>query len=132
MSESHCTYFIRIQRTNSASSRSVLDTYGFCGFDVLTPYASDGTLSSELRAWKRGTTKLSVLDRLRYAVEVASGLAAVHDIDGEGLSSVAHGDLKGGQYLFMDGVITLGDFNRGRFLRRNSTAPDTPCTYTSE
>mmetsp|Transcript_12578 Transcript_12578/g.22060 ORF Transcript_12578/g.22060 Transcript_12578/m.22060 type:complete len:176 (-) Transcript_12578:375-902(-) len=63
-------------------------------------------------------------------MEVAAGLADVHDIDGEGLSSVAHGDLKGGQYLFLNGVIKLGDFNRGRFLRRNSTAPDTACTYT--
>ncbi len=26
--------------------------------------------------------------------------------------------------------MKLGDFNRGRFLRRNSTAPHTACTYT--
>ncbi len=26
--------------------------------------------------------------------------------------------------------MRLGDFNRGRFLRRNSTAPQTACTYT--
>ena len=109
---------------------SVLDTYGFCGFDVLTPYASEGTLSGRLSSWRRGKEKLSQKTRLRYAMEVSLGLAAVHDIDGDGLSSVAHGDLKGGQYLFMDGTIQLGDFNRGRFLRRNSTAPDTACTYT--
>lgn len=40
------------------------------------------------------------------------------------------GDLKGQQYLFLDGNMKLGDFNRGRFLRRNSTAPHTACTYT--
>ncbi|KAL7543238.1 hypothetical protein ACHAXR_012522 [Thalassiosira sp. AJA248-18] len=111
-------------------SPHVLDTYGFCGFEVLTPYADGGTLSSKLRSWGHGKLKLSRKTRLKYAVEVAAGLAAVHDIDGEGLSSVAHGDLKGGQYLFQDGVMKLGDFNRGRFLRRNSTAPDTACTYT--
>ena len=27
-------------------------------------------------------------------------------------------------------LVLLGDFNRGRFLRRNSTAPDTACPYT--
>mmetsp|Transcript_11570 Transcript_11570/g.24671 ORF Transcript_11570/g.24671 Transcript_11570/m.24671 type:complete len:548 (-) Transcript_11570:78-1721(-) len=108
----------------------VLDIYGFCGFDVLTPYADGGTLSHELSSWGRGRRDLSPRVRLKYAVEVAAGLADVHDIDKEGLSSVSHGDLKGGQYLFLDGVIKLGDFNRGRFLRRNSTAPDKACTYT--
>ena len=67
----------------------VLNTYGFCGFDVLTPYADGGTLSSKLRKWGRGKLKLSPMTRLQYAVDAASGLAAVHDIDGEGLSSVA-------------------------------------------
>jgi len=108
----------------------VLDTYGFCGFDVLTPYADGGTFGHKIRSWERGKIKLSSQTRLKYAMEVASGLADVHDIDGEGMSSVAHGDLKGGQYLFLNGVIKLGDFNRGRFLRRNSTAPDTACPYT--
>ncbi len=33
--------------------------------------------------------------------------------------------------MFMrNGEMRLGDFNRGRFLRRNSTAPQTACTYT--
>ena len=111
-------------------SSSVLDIYGFCGFDVLTPMTKGGTLTEKLYYWKRGKRKLSDEARLKLAMEVALGLAAVHDIDGEGLSAVAHGDLKGGQYLIMDGVAKLGDFNRGRFLRRNSTAPDTACTYT--
>ena len=111
----------------------VLATYGFCGFDVLTPYAGGGTLSSHLRDWRRGKIQLTDEQRLQLAYEVAAGLAAVHDIDGEGskgLSAVAHGDLKGQQYLFLNGQMKLGDFNRGRFIRRNSTAPDTACTYT--
>jgi hypothetical protein len=66
----------------------VLNLYGFCGFDVLTPYAEGGTLSSKLRKWGQGKLKLSPMTRLKYAVEAALGLAAVHDIDGEGLSSV--------------------------------------------
>lgn len=32
--------------------------------------------------------------------------------------------------MLLNGVIKLGDFNRGRFLRRNATAPSTACTYT--
>lgn len=108
----------------------VMNTYGFCGFDVLTPFSDEGTLSTVLRKWSEGKKKLSPMTRLQYAVNAALGLAAVHDIDGEGLPSVAHGDLKGHQYLFLDGEMKLGDFNRGRFLRRNSTDPKTACTYT--
>ena len=101
------------------------------GFDVLTPFVDGGTLSSRLRDWRRGRLELSPKKRLNIATQAALGLAHVHDIDGEGMSSVAHGDLKGQQYIFTSGGdMKLGDFNRGRFLRRNSTAPDTACTYT--
>ena len=120
----------RLARVASARSVAVLDSYGFCGFEVLTPYADGGTFDRRMRQWKRGELTPSSKTRLRYAVETAAGLAAVHDIDGEGLSSVTHGDLKGGQYLFVNGTIVLADFNRGRFLRRNATAPATACAYT--
>jgi hypothetical protein len=73
----------------SSSSCQVLNIYGFCGFEVLTPFADGGTLSSKLQKWGRGKLKLSPMTRLQYAVDAASGLAAVHDIDGEGLSSVS-------------------------------------------
>lgn len=111
----------------STSSKFVMNIYGFCGFLVLVPYADGGTLSRELH---RDEDELSSVQKLQYAYEVSAGLAAVHDIDGEKLSAVTQGDLKADQYLFMDGVLKLGDFNRGRFLRRNSTQPDTACTYT--
>lgn len=115
---------------SSTFSHTVLNSYGFCGFDVLTPYAHGGSLSSKLKGWRKGKIELSPLTRLQYAVNVSASLAAVHDIDGEGLSSVAHGDLKCNQYLFLNDELKLGDFNRGRFLRRNSTDPQTACTYT--
>jgi len=96
----------------------------------LTPYAHGGSLSGKIKDWRKGKIELSPLTRLQYAVNVSASLAAVHDIDGEGLSSVAHGDLKCNQYLFLNDELKLGDFNRGRFLRRNSTDPQTACTYT--
>ena len=112
----------------STSSRYVTDIYGFCGFLVLVPYADGGNLSRALR--KKKEVKLPPLQKLRYAREVSAGLAAVHDIDGEKLSAVTQGDLKADQYLWMDGVWKLGDFNRGRFLRRNVTDPHSACPYT--
>jgi len=123
--------FDRVRRDGLILERStksdyVLDVYGFCGFLVLVPFTEGGNLSRII--YKGG--KLSSLQKLQYAYEVTAGLAAVHDIDGEKLSAVTQGDLKADQYLFMDGMLKIGDFNRGRFLRRNSTAPDTACTYT--
>jgi len=111
----------------STKSRYVMDIFGFCGFLIVVPFAEEGTLPKVLR---NEGENLTSLQKLQYAYEVAAGLAAVHDIDGEKLSAVTQGDLKADQYIVMDGVLKLGDFNRGRFLRRNSTAPDTACTYT--
>ena len=96
----------------------------------MTPYAHGGTLTSKIKAWRKGKLKLSPVTTLQYAVNVSASLADIHDIDGEGLLSVAHGDLKGQQFLFLNDEMILGDFNRGRFLRRNSTSPKTACTYT--
>eukprot|EP00986_Skeletonema_menzelii_P014818 scaffold10345_cov144-Skeletonema_menzelii.AAC.1 len=109
----------------STKSPYVMDIYGFCGFLVLVPFGNEGHLGRVLR-----NKELSSLQKLQYAYEVSAGLTAVHDIDGEKLSAVTQGDLKADQYLVMDGVLKIGDFNRGRFLRRNSTKPDTACTYT--
>jgi len=129
--------FDRVRRDGLILERStkspyVLDIYGHCGFAIITPYATGGTLSKKIRSWKKADKRLPQIEeqKLRIALEAAKGLAAVHDIDGEGLSSVSHGDLKANQYLFLDGKMKLADFNRGRFIRRNSTAPDTACTYT--
>lgn len=52
-------------------------------------YLGGGTLTSKLQQWRRKKLKLSPMKRLEYAMNAALGLAAVHDIDGEGLSSVA-------------------------------------------
>lgn len=125
--------FDRVRRDGLILERStksdyVLDVYGFCGFLVLVPFTEEGNLPRIIRKGRDG--KLTSMMKLQYAYEVTAGLAAVHDIDGEKLSAVTQGDLKADQYLFMDGMLKIGDFNRGRFLRRNSTAPDTACTYT--
>jgi len=123
--------FDRVRRDGVILERStkspyVMDIYGFCGFLVLVPFGDQGNLSRIIHRGKG----MSSLKKLQLAHEVSAGLAAVHDIDGEKLSAVTQGDLKADQYLFMDGMLKIGDFNRGRFLRRNATAPDTACTYT--
>ena len=89
--------------------RFIYDSFnGKSGFDVLAPFAGGGTLSDELSYWRRGKIELSPKRRLELATEAALGLADVHDIDSEGLSSVSHGDLKGSQYIFIGDKMLLG------------------------
>ena len=45
------------------------------------------------------------------------GLASVHNIDVEGRPSVAHTDITPGQFIRVNGIYKLNDFNRARFLR---------------
>ena len=63
------------------------------------------------------------------ASHAAFGLAAAHDLDGDGVSAITQGDLKADQYLLIDGTYRLNDFNRGRFLRKNMKTGEA-CTYT--
>ena len=63
---------------------------------------------------------------------MARGLRDLHDIDGDGVPSVVHGDLKEQQYLIAeDGRLTLGDFNKGTLLRKDRNTGE-PCTYRVE
>lgn len=111
--------------TRSAHVQSLL---GYCGFSVVMPFADGGALAKILGSEYSRRTKLwrtwTPATRLKYAVEAASGLADLHDI------GVVHADLTVRQYMLRNGVLELGDFNRGIFLRKNTTASvDIPCTF---
>jgi len=59
-------------------------------------------------------------------VDAAKGLAAIH---GDDIPSIVHGDLTSKQYMFVNGMLQLGDFNQAILIKRNSTSPDTACTF---
>ena len=106
-----------------SKSLYMVDLYGHCGFTQLSPLGVNGTLDAYIYAKNPPEVKLV------QAREAAFGLAAAHDLDGDGISSITQGDLKADQYLLVDGHYKLGDFNRGRFLRNNTVTGET-CTYT--
>ena len=95
-------------------SPNVYPIYGYCGFAMVVPFVTGGTLDDKLREWRYGEIEISSKERLRYAVDMARGLQDLHDIDGDSVPSATHGDLKEQQYLFgEDGRLQLGDFNKG-------------------
>jgi len=62
------------------------------------------------------------------ATQAAMGLADVHNVDVEGRASIAHTDISPDQFIQIDGLYRLNDFNRARFIgkyRHN----DTNCPY---
>jgi hypothetical protein len=116
------------------SSKNVLGIWGYCGNSGLFEYADGGSVLDFL--WhnnnnnnnnnNRGSlssslSSLSPQSRLVVAHQLASGLAAVHNIDKEGVPSIAHTDISPGQFVYVnkDRLFKLNDFNRCRFIRRN-------------
>ncbi|KAL3789348.1 hypothetical protein HJC23_006502 [Cyclotella cryptica] len=112
-----------------SKSPYIYNLYGYCGFALVVPFVTGGNLNDKLYDWRHGDIEISSRERLQYAVDMARGLRDLHDIDGDGVPSATHGDLKEHQYLFgEDGRLQLGDFNKGQFLSKSSTTGK-PCTY---
>mmetsp|Transcript_16300 Transcript_16300/g.24159 ORF Transcript_16300/g.24159 Transcript_16300/m.24159 type:complete len:467 (-) Transcript_16300:466-1866(-) len=106
----------------------VVDSYSHCGFAQVVEYGRDGDLSDPLLGFYHYVTSYQ---KLQLATQVAQGLADAHNIDGDGISSMSHGDFKIDQYINIGGIFKLNDFNRGRFIRWDSKKLE-PCTYTIE
>ena len=105
------------------SSKHVMDIVGYCGVTVIGPFADGGTLEdANFASLKRQTSK----ERLKLMLDAAKGLADIH---GDVLPSIVHGDLTSKQYMFVNGTLRLGDFNQAILIKRNSTSPDTACTF---
>lgn len=119
--------FDRVRRDSLVMERAtkspfVMDIYGFCGFAQVVDYGRDGNLDSV--DFRRATQH----QKLIYAAQAAQALADVHDIDGDGISAISHGDFALKQYIKVGSVYKLNDFNRGRFIRWNKRTQE-PCTY---
>jgi mitogen-activated protein kinase kinase kinase 7 len=107
------------------SSANIIDVYGFCGNTILSEYVSAGLdriiFDDEHNDRSNETVSVSresSLGRLRLALGVAKGVAALHSIVG---GPIVHGDLQAKQFLVdVDGTIKLNDFNRCRFIAHHN------------
>ena len=118
----------------------IFDLYGYCGFTLILPFVTGGTLDGRLKELhgklqpenqnntNQSNRTVDSMTQLQYAVEIAKGLRDLHDIDEDGVPSATHGDLNELQYLIKDGKLMLGDFNKGEFLSKSSKT-GRPCTY---
>lgn len=83
----------------------------------MTEYA-DGKRVGEL-ADKKAKEPLA---RLRIAQDIASGLADVHGIDGDGNATFVHLDINPANVVSIGGTLKLNDFNIGVLRRWNTTS----------
>jgi serine/threonine protein kinase len=103
------------------ASPHVINVFGFCGHSVITEYA-DGKRLGELADKMRKIP----LARLQIARDIATGLADVHGIDGDGNATFVHLDINPANVVSIGGTLKLNDFNIG-VLRRWNTTSNSPC-----
>ncbi|CAB9516381.1 STYKc [Seminavis robusta] len=126
------------------ASPHILNIYGYCGNSAIYQYANSGTLYDAIGAkeyreeqmnnqhndahdkWEQWTSQR----KLEVSYQVVSALADLHDIDHDGIASVAHDDLDITQYVSTDGGNTfqLSDFNGAPFVEWDSKEKQT-CSF---
>lgn len=110
-------------------SKYVINIYAYCSNSGLFEYGDSGTMHSTLSMAKRKGRQIEPVQKLRMATQVAMALTDLHTADNDYISSIVHGDIKADQFVFIDGIYKLNDFNRGRFMRWN-VIEDRPCGFT--
>ena len=108
------------------ASPHVINIYSFCGHSVMTEFADGprlGTLADK--------SKKIPLKRLQIARDIASGLADVHGIDGDGNATFVHLDINPANVVVIGKSLKLNDFNIG-VIRRWNTTSNTPCNFSHE
>jgi len=88
------------------SSPHVMNIYGYCGMSAMTEYGEGD--------FKPLIDSATPLEKLKYARDVASGLAATHYMDGYDRNlTMVHNDLNPSNVMVNNGTVKLNDYNIG-------------------
>jgi Protein kinase domain len=96
------------------ASPYVADIYGYCANSVLVDY-SYVDLDSIFRRGNQPTHD----ERFKIALDTASAVADMHHFNSDGRATIAHKDIKTEQWILIDGMYKLNDFNMCKFLTWN-------------
>lgn len=96
-----------------ASSPYTTNVHGFCSSSAIVQYGEG--LLRDVFHHPRPTKD----DLFRIAHNVAAAVADTHQYDDNGKATFADEDIKPDQFLLVDGVYKLNDFNQGRPLWRD-------------
>mmetsp|Transcript_13049 Transcript_13049/g.19873 ORF Transcript_13049/g.19873 Transcript_13049/m.19873 type:complete len:523 (-) Transcript_13049:32-1600(-) len=110
------------------SSEMTVNIFSYCGNSGLFEYSDGGDITRWI--YHRDKDKpYSSKEALAVATQVAQGIAAAHSVDSKEYATIAHTDITSNQFIKIDGVFKLNDFNRCRFIRWNKEKNE-PCPYT--
>lgn len=101
------------------ASPHIVDIFGFCGETSLIEWSDGGDLGVVAMDER---DNLSQIDKLRIGHQVALAVAEMHALP------IAHTDITLWQFLKIKGVYKLNDFNRVRWMRRD-TENDEDCGF---
>lgn len=82
----------------------------------------DNTLEEQIKKMDRDrSSRPMVAERIKYARDIASAIAELHQVDHHGIARFSHHDLKPGNVVLVNGTIKLNDFNDAEVLLYNTT-----------
>lgn len=99
----------------TTASPFVLDVHGSCGVSQLIEYANGGNVHDLISLSRKNGGTMTPLDKLKAGFHIASGTAAMHTMDSDNTPSLVHNDLCCHQFILIDGVYKLNDFNLGKY-----------------
>jgi len=105
-----------------SGSPYVVDIFAFCQNTAVFEYGKGGDIDGKLWPYdeeeeEHYVAELSSWEKLDMSYQVACGIADMHDVEEDGIASIAHTDITPSQFIYIDGKWKLNDFNRCRFMR---------------
>lgn len=96
------------------SSKYIIDIFGSCANSGIFEYGKMGDIQHIMKHYEPDKDL-----RLTAALHASKALADAHNFDAEGHASLAHTDITAKQFILVNGIFKLNDFNRCRFIFKN-------------
>jgi serine/threonine protein kinase len=101
-------------------SKHIPDIYGYCTNSAVFDVSREGSLADFIAGEGKGKFDISTWtpkDKLKYAWQISKAMADVHSVGNiHGSAAISHTDISPDQFLWLDGMFKLNDFNRARFI----------------
>jgi len=112
------------------ASERIPNIYGHCANSGVFDYTSSGTLEDHIKIqYNRRKTKWTRQEKLRISWQVSAALSDFHSAGmKEGFVPLSHTDIATDQFLLIDSIYKLNDFNRARYIRWDSHKNE-PCQF---
>jgi len=108
------------------SSKHIPNIYGYCTNSGMFDFSHYGSMDDHIFDIREPWTKQQ---KLQFSWQATTALADLHGIGmRKDSTSISHTDIGLDQFLWLDGMYKLNDFNRARFIRWDIVKNE-PCTF---